>query len=400
MKKILIIPSWYPLTIKAGGGIFTMYESAVLQEKYDVKVLFAHSPYLEHRSLYGRYKKRERLKQEEAYGEPFQDLVPTKRIVFGSWWMGQERQLKDGLKKIRLELINLINNGWKPDLIYARCAETAGIFASALSEEFDIPWMLSEHQVLGLGNFMPFRQELMRKALRSADTLEVMTTHQLRCIAINNIYRPMEIIGHLIDEQKFLYSEPNIEKKPFQITSVMWDGAVKDPETFFRAIYEVVNRGYTDIKVVVIGKRLGSMDDISGFEKLIDKYQIQDYTQLIPKVLSNEMPKFYAETNVLVSTSIAETFGMTLREAMAVGRPVISTANGGIDDDIFDFNGLKVAIGDYKAVADAIISMINGQKSYDARGIREYVVSKYGRKAYLTKISNLIEKTIENHGKQ
>lgn len=400
MKKILIIPSWYPLTTKAGGAIFTMYETAVLQEKYDVKVLFPYSPYLEHRSLYGRYKKRERLKQEEAYGEPFQDLVPTKRFVFGDWWMGQERQLKDGLRKIRIELMNLINDGWKPDLIYARCAETAGIFASELSEEFDIPWMLSEHQVLGLGNFAPFRQELMRKALKSADTLEVMTTHQLRCIAINNVYRPMDMVGHLIDEQKFVYTEPKFEKKPFQITSVMWDGVVKDPETFFRAIHEVVNRGYTDIKVVVIGKKLGSMDDISGFEKFIKKYLIQDYTQIIPKVFPSEMPKIYAETNVLVSTSIAETFGLTLREAMAVGRPIITTANGGIDDDIFDFNGVKVAIGDYKAVADAIISMINGQRNYDARKIREYVVSKYGRKAYLAKMSNLIEKTIENHSKK
>lgn len=400
MKKILIIPSWYPLTTKAGGGILTMYETEVLQEIYDVKVLFGHSPYLEHRSLYGRFKKRERLNQEEAYGESFQDLVPTKRFVYGNWWMGQERQLKDGLRKIRIELINLINNGWKPDLIYARCAETAGIFASALSEEFDIPWILSEHQVLGLGNFAPFRQEFMRKALRSADTLEVMTAHQLRCVAINNVYRPMEIVGHLIDEQKFVYSEQDFEKKPFQITSVMWDGAVKDPETFFRAINEVVNRGYTDIKVVVIGKRLGSIDDVSGFEKLIAKYQIQVYTQIIPKVSSSEMPKFYAETNVLVSTSIAETFGLTLREAMAVGRPVIATANGGIDDDIFDFNGVKVPIRDYKAVADALISIINGQRSYDAREIREYIVSKYGRKAYLTKMSNLIEKTIENHSKK
>ena len=112
------------------------------------------------------------------------------------------------------------------------------------------------------------------------------------------------------------------------------------------------------------------------------------------------MPKFYAETNVLVSTSIAETFGLTLREAMAVGRPVIATANGGIDDDIFDFNGVKVPIRDYKAVADALISIINGQRSYDAREIREYIVSKYGRKAYLTKMSNLIEKTIENHSKK
>ena len=57
MKKILIIPSWYPLTTKATGGILTMYETEVLQEKYDVKVLFGYSPYLEHRSLYGRYKR-------------------------------------------------------------------------------------------------------------------------------------------------------------------------------------------------------------------------------------------------------------------------------------------------------------------------------------------------------
>ncbi len=145
---------------------------------------------------------------------------------------------------------------------------------------------------------------------------------------------------------------------------------------------------------MVIGKKLLSKADTSDFQRLVEKYKLHEVCQLIAEVPLNEMPKYYAESDVLVSTSVEETFGITVREAMAMGRPVVCTASGGVDDDIFEFNGFKVDVHDFNALADSLIAIKTGSVQFDPVRIREYVISKYGRQAFLEKMSKVFDYTL------
>ena len=53
-----------------------------------------------------------------------------------------------------------------------------------------------------------------------------------------------------------------------------------------------------------------------------------------------ELVKSFTACSVFVLLSVRETFGIVYREAMAVGRPVISSPNGGIEDGWDDSNGI------------------------------------------------------------
>lgn len=394
-KKILMIPSWYPTGEHPGVGDFFQQQSVLLQERYDVRVIYGYSPYLEHKTLYGRYKKLLKQKAKTTYDD-LNDPVPTIRFTYGNWWFSERLLINEAIRKYVSEVKKLISNGWKPDVLHAQSAEIAGIVTAKLSEEFKIPWVLTEHQVFALANYSLTRQNLIKQALKTPKFIAAVSQHQLRCIAIHNINKPMTNVGNFIDENHFPLSESKKTSGLFRILTVTWPSAIKDPETFFQALAVLIKKGHKDIEATVIGKKLFSINDTSDFELLAEKFKVREYCKFIPEIPHEKMPEAYADSDVFVSTSVAETFGIAVREAMAVGKPVVCTASGGVDDDIFDFNGFKVNIYDYEAIANSIIAIKTGAVTYDPDKIRQYVVSRYGRQAFLDRYSAIFDQVLNS----
>jgi len=389
-----MIPSWYPTPENPVVGGFFQQQAALFQEQFDVKVIYGYSPYLEHKTLYGRYHRYTTLERNRNYEILLKDPIPTIRFSNGLWWMSEKSLINVIIAGYRRKLRSLINSGWKPDLLHAQCVELAGIVAARLSKEFQIPWVLTEHQVFALANYSTYRQKMIRDALASVKLIAGVSQHQLRCIAIHNIDRPMIVVGNLVDETAFALSNRKERPNPFRILTVTWPGLIKDPETFFRALAKMVEKGHNDIEAIVIGKKLHSKSDTTDLEQMADKYKVKEFCQFIPSIPYCEMPKLYAEADVFVSTSVAETFGLAVREAMLTGKPVVSTASGGVDEDILPFNGIKVDLRDYQAIADAIISIKTSKFNYDPIKSREYIISKYGRQVFLDKMNLLFERAM------
>ena len=68
----------------------------------------------------------------------------------------------------------------------------------------------------------------------------------------------------------------------------------------------------------------------------------------------------YRESDIFILPSLEEGFSFPGLEAMASGCVVISTKNGGSDQYITDgFNGLLVERGDVKAMANAVLKLVD-----------------------------------------
>jgi glycosyltransferase involved in cell wall biosynthesis len=73
----------------------------------------------------------------------------------------------------------------------------------------------------------------------------------------------------------------------------------------------------------------------------------------------SDIPRILAALDVLVMPSRWEGLPMTLLEAMAMGKPIVATAVGGIPDVIADGQeGLLVPAGDHKALTSALRRMV------------------------------------------
>lgn len=391
-SKILVIPSWYPNKELTAGGSQFREQAEFFQERYDIHVLFGTKSELS--SL--KWIKQNGLKHASPLSqETTQARLLEYRFEYKSIFNDERHLIGAMIQGYREALEEIIEKGWKPDLIHARCTDPAGIVASHLSKLLNIPWVLSEHQVFALGNHSAHKAKIMKRVIRAADIVTVVSQHQLRSLVAHAIYRPLVVTGNLVDEEKFPLAPPRSIGLPFNILSVMYPSPIKDPETFFTALADLVQKGHKDIQVTIIGKELFSKDNVEPFTKLIRKFDLESYCRVIPFIPNDRLAEYYAAADVFVSTSLAETFGIAVREAMMVGKPVVCTASGGVDDDIHDFNGIKAEIYDREGITNALIKIKTGQVAYDSVQIRDYVLSRYGRAAYLERFSAIFDSLLK-----
>jgi glycosyltransferase involved in cell wall biosynthesis len=94
--------------------------------------------------------------------------------------------------------------------------------------------------------------------------------------------------------------------------------------------------------------------------KLASELGIGDCVTLTGRVSQEELIQLYNQTEVFVSPSLYEGFGLPAAEAMACGAPLIATTAGAFPEVVEDgVSGMLVQPGDAGALADAIEGLLN-----------------------------------------
>jgi glycosyltransferase involved in cell wall biosynthesis len=94
-------------------------------------------------------------------------------------------------------------------------------------------------------------------------------------------------------------------------------------------------------------------------ERLAVDLGIKEKTIFVGKILRNEVPYYYAMSDIIVVPSLQEAFGLVVSEALACGKPVIGTKVGGIPDQILNgYNGFLVKPKDPKEIAEKILWLL------------------------------------------
>ena len=146
-----------------------------------------------------------------------------------------------------------------------------------------------------------------------------------------------------------------------------------------------------NLKVIIAGS--GALEPM--MREYIKAHDVEDLVKLIGRIEHNRTAELYNSADVVVAPSIPtdmweEQFGLVLIEAMACGKPVITTRSGAIPE-VVGPHGILVEPRDPRAVSERLIQIhdgrLGGQESCAAA--RTFIIEKYATKVVCDQLRQL-----------
>jgi len=392
VQKILIIPSWYPTLKKPLNGSFFREQAELLNYSKvgEIAVLFGDEQSTSFLKLIWIYflslvktnwpiSKGLVLQSPDAFGF----IIPKNRRV------PEKYGVKLAIRLYHKAFLSLKVNGFIPDLIHAQSGMDAGIYSHELSKEHSIPFVIIEHQVFVFHYYSRLRAKLVLEAFASAKKTAAVSYDERRQVLMNQPNCNPEVIWNLVDETKY---QIQLDKRNevFTIITILNILPIKGSDTFLEAMY-AMSKETRDFKFIMIGKGADEKSNDPASNAFVRKSKelgIYDFGDFIPFVERDQISDILNTAHVFVSPSIQEPHGIAVREAMICGLPIISTANGGVEDSITSEVGLVVPVKNPIEMSAAIVKIKNKDLIFDAEKIRELSIMQCGREVFLKTMIN------------
>ena len=193
----------------------------------------------------------------------------------------------------------------------------------------------------------------------------------------NKVKEKSIILYNVINKEDIINSIEN-DNSRYETFDIIYLGRLtyaKNPERLIKIIKNIKTKGY-DIKTAIVGT--GEL--YKNIKELIDKFELNKNVKLFGYVINPY--KILNSSKILVMTSRYEGTPMVALEAMALGKPIISTPTDGLKD-IVKQNKNGYLSRDDSELENAIIGLLRNDKK-----LKEY--SKNALKQF-DEVSNINE---------
>ena len=188
---------------------------------------------------------------------------------------------------------------------------------------------------------------------------------------------PSAVIRNGLNLQRFTFKE---RTHGFNIAVVGFINHKKNPSMWVEVLSRLV-KDDPRYRLKVAGE-LQDLRYVYYFRNILDKLRLQDHVQFFGHV--NEINKWFdrEQINYLLSTSVFESFGYNIAEAMAMGiKPLIHNFPGA--EDLWPHECLFSNI-------DELLQIVRNPQNYDSRKYRAFIEEKYPLSLQLEKIESVI----------
>jgi glycosyltransferase involved in cell wall biosynthesis len=265
-----------------------------------------------------------------------------------------------------------------PDLIHAQSARYGGYWAARLSEEFAIPYILTEHSsAYGQNLVAAWEEPFVRQALAGARHITVVspTLGQLLAARYPDVTSDWTTIPNLVTSIFIPPPEPRAAATPFRFLHVGTLKKVKGQDILLAAFAERFKNKPVTLQVGGSGPQKEALQHLA--ERLGVSAQVSFTGELDRQAVVAAMQ----QADAFVLASHMETFGVVVIEALACGLPVVATACGGPDLLVNARNGILVPPGDVTALAEAMSQIVARYQDYNRAQISQACHALYGQEA-------------------
>ena len=391
MKSVLIIPSWYKNSESPSSGSFFEEQAVLMARSFEVSVLVMERFYIDNINDASYYPPQ--LSSENNSLQVYRLRFPQSRFL------SPDENLKTQIyygKKGFLDILKECESNFS--LIHAQATFPAGIIAKHVSNLTPTPYIITEH----FGPFNPdflhsdFVKREMFSALEQANDVLSVSYHLRQQILMQGIKCNPIVVGNFVDDDLFNVTKRNLESRIRLLTVAYYPSYIKDLDNLFSALV-FLKKELIDFHLNIVGggEPQGGNLGHNMINDIVKNYDLGEEVTVLGSCSRIEMKEQMQYCDIYVSSSIAETFGVCICEAMLCGKPVVLTKNGGSADFASSSNSISVEIHNPEQLANAIIKLIDTYSNYDPISIRNGISNKYGRKAFLNRMCSIYSKYIK-----
>jgi glycosyltransferase involved in cell wall biosynthesis len=384
---VLLLPSWYPTKYAPTRGIFFL-EQAIALRKAGIQTGVIYPDFRSWRTL--THNNISDTHFQISYNND--NDIPT--IRFHGWNPLSARLRYRFFITIAKKLWEEYTDHWgHPDVIHAHSALWGGVAASVLSNQTNIPYIITEHSS-GYARDMirPWQQKLIKNAIQGAAQFITVSKSLKQTLKTYRDADKITVIPNMVDTTFFTLSPVRHNTPPFRFLTVASLVPVKGINILLHS-FAIKFKGNNDV-ILEIG---GDGPERHNLEKLAVNLGIQKQVSFLGYLDRYAVKEAMWRANTFVSTSYVETFGVVLIEAMATGLPVIATRCGGPEEIITPGTGILVHPGDENELAEAMIQIKEQRESFAKETeIRAAVVNKYEQKVIVDQLISILSSVANN----
>jgi len=377
LKRVLILPSWYPNEMKPDFAPYVRTQALSLA-KYDLEVTVVYSaPY----SCKWIFKQRKLLlgNRENHMGNLREILFFLPKLHF--------KRIDRAVRGIigRRLIRQLESKGYRPDIIHVHTYES-GSLALWLRDRINVPIVITEHYT-GFARNILSKWELnwARRCFEAADLRLAVSKAFAKLLKLGTGLT-FGVLPNFIDTSFF--SPGSMGGACYDFLSVGHLLPKKNHKMLIEA-FSKLSPGKRGLKLGIVGegpmkRKLANLAKYLGLESHVDFLGYKDMVgvrNLLRKSRIYCMPSSY------------ETFGIAVVEAMSVGVPAVVTRCGGPEEIVVNgLNGIVTQLN-MRAYAAALEEAL--AHNWDRDAIRQQAVSLYSETVVIPRLQTIYNEVIE-----
>lgn len=379
--KVLVIPAWFNHQNKQDGIFIHQFCESLQKNGHLVSLL-----YLQIFSIkqFWKYFKPIRF----SYSNNF-NVIILKKIVYPL-----PKILKSSVSFFKKSLVRkaiLVIEKEKFDIIHIQsvCNNITPFLAYEISKKLKIPFVVSEHyssfKEAGNAIFYPYMDvNEVKKIVQNANIRIGVSDYA--CMKFEDFF-----------ECKFL-TFPNIVNEAFFKKANLQN--LKDNKNFHFLIIAALEKHKGQSILLKAFKKafshepniylniIGKGSDEAQLKNEVCELNLLERVKFIGSLSHEEIINEIDRSNIIVSSSLYETFGLTIVEGFLRGNPVLSTRSGGPNELINETNGLLCNVNDLEDLTKTLKKIFEIYRHFDFTKIQEDAIKKFSPD---TLISNLVE---------
>jgi glycosyltransferase involved in cell wall biosynthesis len=267
-----------------------------------------------------------------------------------------------------LPILILLHKRKKIDALHANFCLPDGVACSYAAQKLGIPYLITEHRgAIESLLRIPRLKHLMFPAY--ANAFKVITVSQRIKDALYNAeyYKQNAVvIPNGIDLNQYPFT-PN-KSKPKKLIFIGNLVVDKGVQVLIEAFASLAAEDYI---LTIVGDGPYKKE----LMKKVQEHSLEQKINFWGEIPNADLGKVIAEHHILVHPSFQESFGIVVLEALACGKPVVATYNGGSEFILQDGHGVLVPAKDAVALADGIRKVAD--MDCEALSLRNYVKENF-----------------------